>query len=49
VVQDVYLEATVLGLGTVMVGGFEESAVRRALGVPAGWEALALMPVGRRK
>jgi SagB-type dehydrogenase family enzyme len=49
VVQDVYLEATALGLGTVMVGGFEETAVRRALGVPAGWEALALMPVGRRK
>ena len=49
VVQDVYLEATALGLGTVMVGGFEESAVRRALGVPSGWEALGLMPVGRRK
>ena len=49
VVQDVYLECTALGLGTVMVGGFEESSVRRALGVPAAWEALALMPVGRRK
>jgi SagB-type dehydrogenase family enzyme len=49
VVQDVYLEATALGLGTVMVGGFDETAVRRALGVPPGWEALALMPVGRRK
>lgn len=49
VVQDVYLEATALGLGTVMVGGFEEQAVRRALGLPPGWEALALMPVGRRK
>jgi SagB-type dehydrogenase family enzyme len=49
VVQDVYLECTALGLGTVMVGGFDETAVRRALGVPPGWEALALMPVGRRK
>ena len=49
VVQDVYLEATVLGLGTVMVGGFDESAAGRALGLPPGWEALALMPVGRRK
>jgi SagB-type dehydrogenase family enzyme len=48
-VQDVYLECTVLGLGTVMVGGFDENAVRRALGVPSGWEVLALMPVGRRK
>lgn len=49
VVQDVYLECTALGLGTVMVGGFGEDAVRRALGVPSGWEVLALMPVGRRK
>jgi SagB-type dehydrogenase family enzyme len=49
VVQDVYLECTALGLGTVMVGGFDERAVRRALGAPSGWEALALMPVGRRK
>ena len=49
VVQDVYLECTALGLGTVMVGGFEEGAARRALGVPPGWEALALMPVGRGK
>jgi SagB-type dehydrogenase family enzyme len=49
IVQDVYLECTALGLGTVMVGGFDEGAVRRALGVPAGWEALALLPVGRRK
>jgi SagB-type dehydrogenase family enzyme len=49
IVQDVYLECTALGLGTVMVGGFDESLVRHALGVPAGWQALALMPVGRRK
>jgi SagB-type dehydrogenase family enzyme len=49
IVQDVYLECTVLGLGTVMVGGFDERAVRRALGAPSGWEVLALMPVGRRK
>ena len=49
VVQDVYLEATALGLGTVMVGGFDEAAANRALGLPPGWKTLALMPVGRRK
>jgi len=49
IVQDVYLECTALGLGTVMVGGFDESAVLHALGVPSGWEVLALMPVGRKK
>jgi SagB-type dehydrogenase family enzyme len=49
VVQDVYLECTALGLGTVMVGGFAEPAANLALGLPAGWKTLALMPVGRRK
>lgn len=49
VVQDVYLQATALGLGTVMVGGFEEGALRRALLLPAGRVPLALMPVGRKK
>ena len=49
VVQNVYLEATALGLGTVMVGGFDATAARPALGAPAGWDVLALMPIGRRK
>jgi len=49
VVQDVYLQATALGLGTVMVGGFQDAATRGALGLPDGWVPLALMPVGRKK
>jgi SagB-type dehydrogenase family enzyme len=49
IVQDVYLECTALGLGTVMVGGFVEPAARVALGTPGGWQVLALMPVGRKK
>jgi SagB-type dehydrogenase family enzyme len=49
VVQDVFLEATALGLGTVMVGGFEDAALRSALGLPSGWQPFAVMPVGRRK
>jgi SagB-type dehydrogenase family enzyme len=49
VVQDVYLEATALGLGTVMVGGWQDAAVRGALTLPAAWQPLALMPVGRKK
>jgi len=49
VVQDVYLECTALGLGTVMIGGFDPTAARRALGAAADWEVLGLMPVGRRK
>ncbi len=49
VIQDVYLEATALGLGTVMVGGFADAPVRAALGLPEGRVPLGLMPVGRKK
>jgi SagB-type dehydrogenase family enzyme len=49
VVQDVYLQATALGLGTVAVGGYRDAPAREALGLPAGRELLLLMPVGRRK
>jgi len=48
-VQEVYLQATALGLGTVMVGGFQPAPVRAALGLPEGSLPLGLMPVGRRK
>jgi len=49
VAQDLYLEATALGLGTVFVGAFEDAEVKRVLGLPRNEEPLALMPVGRRK
>ncbi len=49
VVQDVYLEATALGLGTVMVGGFDDIALRGAIGLPTSQVPFAVMPVGRRK
>lgn len=46
-VENVYLAATALGLGTCMVGAFDDSAVARILGLPPGEEPLGLMPVGR--
>ena len=49
VVQDVYLEATSLGLGTVMVGGFDDAGVRAAARLPDGQVPYAVMPVGRKK
>jgi SagB-type dehydrogenase family enzyme len=48
-VENIYLEATALGLGTCVVGAFDDAAVGSALALPAGEAPLALMPVGRRR
>ncbi len=47
VAQNVYLQATALGLGTVFVGAFEDRAVARALDLPKEEEPLCLLPLGR--
>ena len=44
--QNVYLQAVALELGTVIVGAFDESEARQALGLPSDHTPLALMPVG---
>ena len=48
VAQNVYLQATSLGLGTVIVGAFDDDEVRTALGLGVEEHPLALMPVGRK-
>jgi SagB-type dehydrogenase family enzyme len=45
--QNVHLQAVALGLGTVVVGAFDDDAVRRIIGAPANEEPLYIMPVGR--
>lgn len=44
--QNIYLQATALGLGTVSIGAFWEDRVRSALGLPEAEEPQCLMPVG---
>lgn len=47
--QNVYLQATALGLGTVMVGAFSDERVRDVVGMKKDEAPLAIMPVGNRK
>lgn len=40
------LQATELGLGTCWIGWFDKKAVKRVLGLPAGWDVPAMLTVG---
>jgi len=44
--QNLLLEAVALGLGGVLVGAFEDDALRKALELPANHPPLYLIPVG---
>jgi SagB-type dehydrogenase family enzyme len=47
VVQNVGLEAVALGLGSTVVGAFEEEVVRRILRVPKRQVPLCLIAIGK--
>jgi len=47
--QNIYLQATALGLGTVAVGAFQDEQVREVLKLDKEYEPLYIMPVGRPK
>lgn len=45
--QNVYLQATALNLGTVVLGAFEDARVKRVVNMPADEQPLYIMPIGR--
>jgi len=45
--QNLLLAATALGIGSVIVGAFDDAAVARLIGLPPGEEPLVLIPLGR--
>jgi SagB-type dehydrogenase family enzyme len=46
-VQNVYLQSEALGLGTCIVGGFDDARVRASLDLPPAVAPLGIMPIGR--
>lgn len=46
VAQNIYLQTQALGLGTVIVGAFDDDAVANALHLPSDVQPLLLMPLG---
>jgi SagB-type dehydrogenase family enzyme len=45
--ENVALQAVALGLGTTMVGAFDDAGLARVIGLQPGEEPLCLLPVGR--
>lgn len=45
--QNIYLQAESLGLGTVVIGAFNDDQVQKVLGIEE--EVMSIMPIGRKK
>jgi nitroreductase len=46
--QNIYLQATALGLGTVTIGAFVDELVKEILSMPEDEAPLYIIPVGRK-
>lgn len=46
--QNIHLQAESLGLGTVVIGAFNDADVKKVLNLPDNMETLYLMPVGKK-
>lgn len=46
--QNIYLQATTLGVGTVAIGAFDDAGIHEVLSLPETLKPLYLMPMGKR-
>ena len=46
--QNIYLQATTLGIGTVAIGAFDDAGIHAVLSLPDTLTPLYLMPIGNR-
>ena len=46
--QNIYLQAVSLGLGTIAIGAFNDSSVKKEIGAQKDEEPLCIMPIGKR-
>ncbi len=46
--QNIYLQATAMGLGTVAIGAFDDKAIKKISGLPDTEIPLYLMPLGKK-
>lgn len=46
--QNIYLQAQSLGLGTVIIGAFNDEEIKKVLNMPEEETPLYIMPIGRR-
>lgn len=47
--QNVHLQSTALGVGCVLVAGFDDARVKEALRLPSNLEPIALLCIGQRR
>jgi len=47
IAENIYLQATALGIGTVLIGAFNDEEVKKVMALPADESPLIIMPLGR--
>ncbi|MCR4409511.1 MAG: SagB/ThcOx family dehydrogenase [Candidatus Saccharicenans sp.] len=47
IAENIYLQATALGIGTVLIGAFNDEEVKKVMALPADESPLVIMPLGR--